>query len=73
MQQIVDGVKNYEFRKYRLKPSAQRVWFYRTARYSSIDYICEILPAATRNPGDPRGEWTGQSGIQYARQGLGAV
>lgn len=53
MQQIVDGKKNYEFRKYRLKPSVKRIWFYRTAPYSSIEYICEIEPAATRDPGDP--------------------
>lgn len=48
MQQIVDGKKNYEFRKYCLKPSVKRVWFYRTAPYSSIEFICEILPAAKR-------------------------
>lgn len=52
MQQIVDGKKNYEFRKYCLKPSVKRVWFYRTAPHSSIEYICEILPAATRNVND---------------------
>jgi predicted transcriptional regulator len=52
MQQIVQGTKTYEFRKYRLKPSIKRIWFYRTAPHSSIEYVCEILPAATRNPGD---------------------
>lgn len=52
MTQIVDGVKNYEFRKYRISHSVQRIWFCRTAPYSSITHICEILPAATRNPGD---------------------
>ncbi|KAJ5833297.1 hypothetical protein N7474_001608 [Penicillium riverlandense] len=52
MTQIIDGVKNYEFRKYRINASVQRIWFYRTAPHSSITHICEILPAATRNPGD---------------------
>lgn len=52
MQQIVDGQKNYEFRKYLLKPSVKRIWFYRTAPHSSIEYVCEIAPAATRSPGD---------------------
>lgn len=52
MQQIVTGEKTYEFRKYCLKQSIERIWFYRTAPYSSIEYICEILPAKTRNPGD---------------------
>jgi predicted transcriptional regulator len=52
MQQIVTGEKTHEFRKYCLKHSIQRIWFYRTAPHSSIEYICEILPAKTRNPGD---------------------
>jgi predicted transcriptional regulator len=52
MQQIVTGEKSYEFRKYCLKHSIKRIWFYRTAPRSSIEYICEILPAKTRGPGD---------------------
>lgn len=52
MQQIVDGRKNFEFRKYRIKDTVKRVWLYRTAPYSSIEYICEIMPAQTRQPGD---------------------
>jgi predicted transcriptional regulator len=52
MQQIVSGKKTYEFRKYRLEQSVKRIWFYSTAPQSSIDYICEILPAKTRSPGD---------------------
>jgi predicted transcriptional regulator len=52
MQQIVNGEKNYEFRKYCLKASVKRIWFYSTAPQSSIEYICEILPAKTRNPDD---------------------
>jgi predicted transcriptional regulator len=52
MQQIVNGEKNYEFRKYCLKGSVKRIWFYSTAPQSSIEYVCEVLPAKTRNPGD---------------------
>ncbi|KAL8740605.1 MAG: hypothetical protein Q9190_006718 [Brigantiaea leucoxantha] len=43
MQQIVSGAKNHKFRRYRLKSSVQRI---------CIEYICEISPARTRNPGD---------------------
>ena len=52
MTQITSGQKTHEFRKYRLAPSVKRIWFYRTAPYSSIAHICEILPAETRNVGD---------------------
>lgn len=52
MTQIADGSKPYEFRKYHLKPSVQRIWFCRTAPHSSISHICEIAPAQTRNPDD---------------------
>jgi predicted transcriptional regulator len=52
MQQIVTGEKTYEFRKYRLEQSVKRIWFYSTEPQSSIEYVCEILPAKTRNPGD---------------------
>lgn len=52
MDQIIDGTKNYEFRKYRLKTSVKRIWFYRTAPHSSITHVCEILPARTRDAGD---------------------
>jgi hypothetical protein len=50
MEQIVDGTKNHEFRKYRLKSGIRQVWLYRTAPHSSITHICEILPARPRNP-----------------------
>ena len=30
MQQIIEGVKNYEFRKYN-RPGVQHIWFYRTS------------------------------------------
>jgi predicted transcriptional regulator len=49
MQQIVNGEKNYEFRKYCLKECVKRIWFYSTAPQSSIEYVCEILPARTRD------------------------
>lgn len=52
MRQIVSSEKIYEFRKYCLKNSVERIWFYRTSPNSSLDYVCEILPARTRNPGD---------------------
>lgn len=52
MTQIIDGTKNYEFRKYCLKSSVKRIWFYRTAPHSSITHVCETLLARTRNPGD---------------------
>ncbi|KIM47399.1 hypothetical protein M413DRAFT_63141 [Hebeloma cylindrosporum] len=54
MQQIVRGEKNYEFRKYRIAPTVKRVWFYLTAPFSCISYVCEIDPAVTRNEGDPK-------------------
>jgi predicted transcriptional regulator len=52
MQQIITGEKTYEFRKYRLEQPVKRIWFYSTAPQSRIQYICEILPAKTRNPDD---------------------
>ena len=52
MDQIINGTKNYEFRKYCLKPDVKRIWFYRNAPHSALTHVCEILPAHTRNPGD---------------------
>lgn len=52
MTQIAEGKKDYEFRKYRLKPSVKRIWFYRTAPHSSITHVCETMSARTRDPGD---------------------
>ncbi|KAJ7584369.1 hypothetical protein C8J56DRAFT_829673 [Mycena floridula] len=54
MQQIVRGEKNYEFRKYRMTHTVERIWFYITAPSSSIVYVCEIDPAVTREEGDPK-------------------
>ncbi|KAK0649277.1 PUA-like domain-containing protein [Cercophora newfieldiana] len=53
MDHIVNGTKNYEFRKYRMKPSVKRIWFYRTAPHSAITHISDILPARTRDPQHP--------------------
>lgn len=52
MEQIVRGEKNYEFRKYLIKSTVQRIWFYINAPRSHIGYICEIDPARTRKEGD---------------------
>ncbi|KAI9670318.1 MAG: hypothetical protein M1831_006532 [Alyxoria varia] len=52
MQQIVDGLKNHEFCKYLITPTVERIWFYRIAPHSSIEYVCECEPARTRNPED---------------------
>jgi len=51
MQQIIDGVKTYEFRKYNMA-GIQRIWFYRTAPHSAITHICPVNEAVTRNPGN---------------------
>ncbi|CAI0654417.1 unnamed protein product [Colletotrichum noveboracense] len=51
MQQIINGTKTYEFRKYNME-GIKRIWFYRTAPHSAITHVCEVSPAATRNPGD---------------------
>lgn len=50
MQQIIEGVKNYEFRKYNM-PGVQRIWFYRTAPHSAITHICPVNEAVTREDG----------------------
>jgi len=65
MSQIIDGRKNYEFRKYCLKPSVERIWFYRTAPHSSITHVCETLSARTRNPGDPPLEEDGLGNAEF--------
>jgi hypothetical protein len=65
MQQRVTGEKTHEFRKYLINSSVKRIWFYRTAPHSSIKYICEILPAQTRNVGDALPEENGIDNKEY--------
>ncbi|KAJ5193836.1 hypothetical protein N7472_006302 [Penicillium cf. griseofulvum] len=65
MTQIIDGRKNYEFRKYCLRPSVKRIWFYRTAPHSSITHVCETLSARTRNSGDLPLEEDGLSNAEF--------
>jgi predicted transcriptional regulator len=48
MTQIVDGSKTYEFRRYQLSPSVRRIWFYRIAPHSQLEFACEIDPGVTR-------------------------
>jgi hypothetical protein len=52
MDQIVSGIKDHEFRGYRISPTVKRIWFYVTAPESRISYICEISEAKTREEGD---------------------
>ncbi|KAK7043168.1 hypothetical protein VNI00_008522 [Paramarasmius palmivorus] len=42
MEQIISRQKSYESTRYRLAPDVKRIWFYLTAPYSCIAYICEI-------------------------------
>ena len=65
MQQIVRGEKTFEFRRYLINPSVQRIWFYRTAPYSSIEYVCEIAPARTLKVGDPPLPEDGLGNVEY--------
>ncbi|KAJ5790424.1 uncharacterized protein N7518_007435 [Penicillium psychrosexuale] len=65
MTQIADGRKNYEFRKYCLRPSVKRIWFYRTAPHSSITHVCETRSARTRNAGDAPLEENGLGNAEF--------
>src|SRR5688500_11206070 len=47
MQQIIDGTKTFEFRKYNM-PGVRRIWFYRTALHSAITHVCQVEPAVNR-------------------------
>ena len=48
MSHIALGLKNFEFRRYRISENVKRVWFYVTAPESRISHICEIGIARTR-------------------------
>jgi len=52
MNQIVSGVKNYEFRKYCLNPEVKRMWFYEPKPLSRILYVMEIGEIKCRKDGD---------------------
>ena len=47
MQQIIDGTKTVEFRKYDMV-GIERIWFYRNAPHSAITHVCEVAPAVDR-------------------------
>lgn len=54
LSNILSGIKTYEFRKYLLPSSVQRVWFFLIEPVSSISYVAEISPAIirTKEPSD---------------------
>ncbi|KAM7219241.1 hypothetical protein V8F06_005410 [Rhypophila decipiens] len=62
---VLSGQKTYEFRKYRLKPTIKRVWFYRTAPYSSITHIAEIAPAHVWSTDGPLPDEDGVGNKEY--------
>ncbi|KAJ3192730.1 hypothetical protein HDU67_005372 [Dinochytrium kinnereticum] len=47
---IVDRKKNYEYRKYKLRPTIERLWLYETAPISAIRYV--MSTASPRRPGE---------------------
>lgn len=52
MQLIIRREKNHEFRRYHLPDTVARIWFYLSAPFSHIAYVCEVLPARGRGPED---------------------
>lgn len=52
MQNIVRGEKNFEFRRYQMPHTVERIWFYLNAPFSHIGYVCETDPARCRKEGD---------------------
>ncbi|KAK0669103.1 hypothetical protein QBC41DRAFT_346674 [Cercophora samala] len=48
MTQILEGIKHYEFRKYKMADTVKRAWFYRVAPCSAITHVGEIAPPVTR-------------------------
>ena len=44
IMQIVNREKKFAFRKHHLAATVERIWFYRTAPHSCMEYICEIDP-----------------------------
>ncbi|KAJ6626005.1 hypothetical protein B0H10DRAFT_1781963 [Mycena sp. CBHHK59/15] len=68
MEDIVRTEKNYEFRRYRIASSVQRIWFYLNAPFSHIAYVCEIDPARTRDAGDPPLDEDGLGNAEFNTQ-----
>eukprot|EP00171_Calliarthron_tuberculosum_P008886 IDg8886t1 len=50
MQNIAQGIKNHEYRKYLLPKSVKRIWFYTSAPVSQVCYVALIGPG--RQPGE---------------------
>lgn len=65
MQHIVQGKKNYEFRRYRIAASVTRVWFHLIAPQSHIGYICELDNAVTRTATDEKLEEDGLGNKEF--------
>ncbi|KAI8854797.1 hypothetical protein BC829DRAFT_486105 [Chytridium lagenaria] len=53
---IVDRKKNHEFRKYRLRPTTERLWLYESSPVCAIRYVaCIQSPKEPGNVNDPSG------------------
>ena len=65
MSQIVSGIKNFEFRKYKISSTVKRVWFYVTAPESRISHVWEIGPAITRTSHDKPLPLTGMGNQEF--------
>jgi len=48
IQRILTGEKNFEFRKYLIPPTVERIWFYVKVPFSCIAYVCETEPGVCR-------------------------
>lgn len=68
MDEIINGTKNYDFRKYGLPTTVKRIWFYQTAPQSSITHICETLPCIDRKTGDAKLTEDGRGNKEYNDQ-----
>ncbi|KAG9257377.1 uncharacterized protein F5Z01DRAFT_384352 [Emericellopsis atlantica] len=50
MENIASGLKNHEYRKYKLPDEVRRIWFYTTAPTSAVCYIAEV--SCAKEPGE---------------------
>lgn len=64
MQQIIDGTKTFEFRKYNMA-GVQRIWFYHTAPHSAVTHVCEVDSAVKRSPGQDLIPEDGLGNLEY--------